>query len=135
MPALNFTNHNAALVASGRKPHTIRAMRKRPFAVGDRLMHKVGQRTARCRPLGQSTAAVVLNCVIDPTLGQVTLGGVVIPCRRVLLLAQADGFSSTEGFFRYFGGGLTGQLIGWDSIATPDGVTIPTYLRDLDYLP
>ena len=134
MPALNFTRHNAALVATGRKPHTIRATRKRPFAVGDRLTHYTGQRTESCRPLGQSTAAVVLDCVIDPTLGQVTLGGVVIPCRRALLLAQADGFSSTEDFFRFFSGGLTGQLIGWDSIATPDGVTIPTNLRELDYL-
>ena len=135
MPALNFTSHNAPLVAGGLKPHTIRQQRKRPFQPGDTLTHYTGQRTPNCRPLGQSTAAVVLDCIIDPVLGQVTLGGVVIPCRRVLLLAQADGFDSTEAFFRFFHRGLAGQLIGWESITTTTGEIIPTTLRELDYLP
>ena len=135
MPALNFTTANATLVTKGLKPHTIRAMRKRPFKQGDLLTHYTGQRTPHCRSLGVSTAAVVLDCVIDPVLGQVTLGGAIIPCRRVLALAQADGFSSTEDFFRFFLRGLTGQLIGWESITTPTGEIIPTVLRELDYLP
>lgn len=135
MPSLNFTSHNASLVAKGLKPHAIRAMRKRPFKPGDTLYHKTGQRTTRYRALGESTADVVLDCTIDPLEGRVTLGGAVIPCNRVLLLAQANGFNSTEEFFRFYGAGLIGQLIGWESITTPNGATIPTRLVDLDYLP
>jgi len=134
MPALNFTPHNAALVIMGRKPHTIRQQRKRPFQVGDRLIHYRGQRTADCVCLGESIAAVVLPCCILPTDKTVRLGNRLLPSHQVLALGQSDGFDSIEKFFKFFKGGLLGQLIGWDSITTPGGLVYPTQLQTLDYL-
>jgi hypothetical protein len=51
MPAFNYKKQFAELVATGRKRQTIRAMRKRPIKVGDKLYHFTGMRTKQCSQL------------------------------------------------------------------------------------
>jgi hypothetical protein len=91
-------------------------MQERPFQVGDCLYFKTGQRTKDCQDVGESVAAVVSPVTVNPALGTVTLDGRVWQCRHVLLLAQAEGFDSVEAFFSFFGKGIAGQLIGWQSV-------------------
>lgn len=132
MPALNFTAHNAPLVREGRKPTTIRAMRKRPFRQGDYLKLFTGQRTSGCRSLGEASAAIVYPVTIDPTEGTVTINGRVWQSRHLLQLAQAEGFDSVLSFFEFFRAGLAGQIIGWGAV-TYLGQTVPTTLDELNH--
>jgi len=59
MPAIGFQKRFVPLVESGEKRQTIRAMRKRPFVVGDRLYLYSGMRTKQCRKLGEASAIEV----------------------------------------------------------------------------
>ena len=134
MPALNFTPRNAALVAAGTKSHTIRAMRKRPFREGDRLIHLTGQRTPGCVRLGESVANVVMNCEVIPQHQNVVINGATLSRDAIAALSVADGFDSVSDFFAFFNGGIRGQLIGWEWIITPDGEKIETGLMSLEYI-
>ena len=51
MPAINFQPRFADLVESGRKTQTIRKANR--FKVGDKVALYTGQRTKRCRKLGE----------------------------------------------------------------------------------
>lgn len=147
MPALNYTDHNAILVKSGKKPHTIRQTRKRLFRVGDKLYHYNKQRSPECVKLGESIASIVLDCVIIPYRKHVLLDGYVLSPAMIESLAKADGFDDSQGFFEFFQSrlnhgmlGMPGQLIGWDDITFDDECThfiqtrIRTGLKTLPYL-
>ena len=134
MPALNYTPRNAALVAAGTKPHTIRAMRKRPFHGGDHLIHFTGQRTPGCVRLGESIAAVVMDCEVIPQQQAVVINGITLSHDAIAALSAADGFNSVPDFFAFFKGGIRGQLIGWEWIITPSEGKIETNLINLEYI-
>jgi len=59
MPALNFKKQFIEKILSGEKKQTIRAMRKRPFKVGDRLYLYTWMRTRWCRKLGEAVCTKV----------------------------------------------------------------------------
>lgn len=120
MPALNFKARWADKVESGEKPHTIRALRKRPFKVGDRVYLYTGMRTRTCRKLGESDCIRVEPIKIGQTacepLGFVEIGKVRLFAAQIMALARNDGFEALDEFFDFFvpnGGVFEGQFIEW----------------------
>ena len=65
MPLLNFQKRFVTQVESGRKRQTIRAMRKIPFKVGDKLFLYTGLRTKDCRKLGEVICERVRHILIE----------------------------------------------------------------------
>lgn len=127
MPALNYQLWKARKVESGECQQTIRANRKRPFRVGDRLYHYEGMRTNKCRKLGEAictkAATIVLgkDSVVIPVFSiYPLLSGRVLKAKERDALARADGFKDYAGMQAWFGKvhGLpfSGQLIRWGRI-------------------
>jgi len=125
MPALSFKAQFADAVERGEKRQTIRARRKRPFMVSDRLYLYTGMRTKACRKLGESTCTEVLPIEIcirrehQCVYGWVTVGGNLLSEYQILQLAQADGFSSAAEFFKFFcedAERFRGQLVKWGDL-------------------
>lgn len=127
MPALNFNKQFAPAVASGEKQQTIRAWRKRPLCVGDRVYLYVGQRTKRCHKLGESICTRA-----DPIRIEVTVCAWGVLKARIYINAQllnaadsdelvrADGFETHAEFCGWFcphGGKFDGQLVQWAKLA------------------
>jgi len=122
MPALSFKAQFAPLVESGQKRQTIRAWRKRPIKVGQRLYLYAGMRTKACRKLGESECTEAIPIEIqgyswDARLGQVVLWHEFLLWQyEVRQIAVADGFETVEEFFKFFspdGEKFEGQLIKW----------------------
>lgn len=128
MPAWNFKARFADLVASGAKPHTIRAPRKdgRVSKVGEPAHLYTGMRTRECRKLHTGTVLAVTRIQIDAMFGRVILDGGSINYggdRRSLSeaeiarLVKLDGFASDLDFFNWFeethGDEFHGDLIEW----------------------
>ena len=133
MPALNYQPQWADRVASGTKPHTIRATRKRPFKVGDRLIHYQGMRTKKCTLLGESISAVVMDVEIDTYHRTIRNGSDLLDADAI---ARADGFDSLRQMMQFFshrqqGWVFYGQLVAWESIVTPGGLLIPCDISHL----
>lgn len=107
----------------GGKRQTIRALRKRPFRVGDSLQLYTGLRTKNCQKLGDA----VCTDLHGVTIGAMTVivGGLYLNDYQIDQLACADGFDSAEDFFAFFktpkGTPFIGQLIQWDDIQVADG--------------
>lgn len=127
MPALSYKARFVDLVASGHKPHSIRAWRKRPFKVGDVLMHYTAMRTKACRKIRPDTlctAAVPIK--INARLRQVTIGAEGsrfykrgrLNDSSLIALGVLDGFDNINEFFQFFaethGVVFTGQLVEWN---------------------
>ena len=116
MPALNYQERFAPLVESGRKKQTIRAWRKRPFRVGDRLYHYTGMRTKSCRKLLESTCTEAIPIVID---GACVCVNDVIPLAvyERNKLARADRFKDYDEMEAWFQAThempFSGQVIRW----------------------
>jgi hypothetical protein len=113
MPAWNFKSCFAALVASGAKPHTIRARRKdgRSPKVGEPAYLYTGMRTRACRLLRTETVLAVTPIKIIPGFGRVVLGAGSLnyPGKRrelsraeIARLANLDGFDGDHEFFDWF---------------------------------
>jgi len=116
MAALNFLKKYAPAVEAGTKRQTIRAQRKRPIRVNDKLFLYTGMRNSNCRKLAETIAQSVEHIVID-TDG-VVVGSDPLTTREIFELAQADGFKNKDDFMRYFrhsdqGLPFIGQLIKW----------------------
>ena len=118
-PALNFQARFAPIVESGEKRQTIRAYRKdgRDPKVGDTLYLYTGQRTKRCRKLGEARCRSV-----QPI--QIRVGNIALPgkrggstSRQCHAIARADGFSDWSAMTRWFsrthGLPFKGLLIRW----------------------
>lgn len=123
MPALGFKKQFADRVLSGEKLQTIRALRKRPFAVGDKLHLYTGMRTKACRKLGEAVAARVhqISIGVGPLGTDITINGK--SCRGLREgIAVADGFSCSAEMLDWFrkthGLPFHGQLIQWDEVTT-----------------
>ncbi len=133
MPALSYQARFVQLVSDGRKPHTIRAWRQRPFKAGDVLMHYTAMRTKRCRKIRPDTvctavAPIEVNArrgwvIISPSAGHYPIGR--LTARWIERLAQRDGFTCADDFFAFFkeahDGMLCGQLVEWDPFAIIPG--------------
>jgi hypothetical protein len=120
MPLLGYKSQFAALVESGEKRQTIRAMRKRPFKVGDRLYHYTGLRTKACRKLLESDCTAADDIFIDKK-GNVYINGRCLYESAKESFAYADGFrhpgflwaQMLEFFKTVHGLPFTGQIIKW----------------------
>jgi hypothetical protein len=137
MPALSYKSRFVSLVATGEKPHSIRAWRRRHFKKGDALMHYTAMRTKQCRKIRRDTiCTAAAEIFIDATKGIVVVNGGSRFYRdgaqtltQIEELARRDGFADAEEFFAFFNRGfnlvLCGQLIEWDPFANP-----PSAIRD-----
>ena len=116
MPALNFKTRFAEAVEWGAKVETIRARRKRPIKVGDRLYLYTGQRTKSCRKLGEGRCHTIKSVCIWPD--SIVIEGVKIPWGwHADCFARRDGFEDWPEMRDWFVGerGLPfrGVLIKW----------------------
>jgi len=93
MPLLGYKKQFAPLVESGEKRQTIRAIRKRPFKVGDRLFHYEGLRTKSCRKLLENNCDAADDILIDVN-GNVYING------RCLYESAKESFAYNDGFRR-----------------------------------
>lgn len=116
MPALNFQKQFADLVEKGIKKQTIRAYRKRPFKIGDKLYLYTGMRTKKCKNLGEVKCKGVYHFRINE-FGLFFINGKLLMGKDQFLFALQDGFSSTlemiDWFDKNHGLPFKGQLIIW----------------------
>ena len=120
MPLLGYKKQFVPLVEFGEKRQTIRATRKRPFKVGDRLYHYFGLRTKSCRKLLESDCTAVDDILIDEK-GDVYINGHELFELSKESLAYSDGFRPAgkawrqmlNFFITVHGLPFTGQLIKW----------------------
>ena len=121
MPLLGYKKQFVPLVESWEKRQTIRAIRKRPFKVGDRLYHYFGLRTKSCRKLLESDCTAADDILIDEK-GDVYINGeMLLFTMSKESLAYADGFRPAGKawgqmlhFFKTVHGlPFTGQLVKW----------------------
>ena len=96
MVALNFQERFGDDVESGRKPHTVRLVRKHPIKVGDKLQLYVGMRTKRCRKLADAV------CVkIEPIyVNRANDGRLLVKISdQYLSIIDQDSFAVRDGFY------------------------------------
>lgn len=124
MPALNFMKQFAPMVELGLKEpehpeakrQTIRAYRKdgRDPKPGQTLYLYTGQRTIKCKKIGESTCTETTDIFID--YGKIYLNGFPITKLESLTLAIADGFHTRKEFQDFFNRSsfpFYGLLIKW----------------------
>lgn len=121
MPSLNYRPWKARKVESGECRQTIRPQRKRPFRVGDRLIHYEGMRTKECRKLGESVCTKVVPISINRDFVCMDFfSGRCLKERERDTLARADGFKDYAEMQAWFaakhGFPFSGQLIRWGQI-------------------
>lgn len=120
MPALNYQPWKAEKVESGECMQTIRALRSRPFKIGDRLYHYLGMRTKACRKLGESVCTEAIPIAIDGF--HISLAGELLGYIGALHIARGDGFRGLDAMIAWFekthGQPFTGQVIRWQEIET-----------------
>ncbi|XHR27534.1 MAG: hypothetical protein ACFUZC_16510 [Chthoniobacteraceae bacterium] len=91
MPALNFLKRFADDVESGHKLHTIRAKRKHPIKVGDRLFLNTGMRTKKWfRRLREAQCTKIEEIIITDYF--VYVNEKCLSLEEMNALARADGF-------------------------------------------
>jgi len=120
MPALNFKAQFADAVESGMKRQTIRATRKRPINVGDKLYLYTGMRTKQCRKLGEAVCRAAVPLTMQLHAGdfyRFKLAGRVMTTFEKDSLALADGFRDFDRLAAWFeqthGLPFEGQVIRW----------------------
>ena len=128
MPALNFQARFADDVESGVKPQSIRAWRKRPFKLNDRVYLYTGMRTKACRKLGESDCIAVEPVTIRRVEGScvaIIVGKQLLTRGQAEQVARDDGFDTLDEFAAFFVSGdegtFSGQLIRWDVPITKTG--------------
>lgn len=106
MPSLNFQQQFKSDILALKKPHTIRAKRKRDIKPGDTLHLFTGLRTKKAVKF-----AICPSCpqIQDITIAyppndtpHVILQGKRLNRRETEELAQRDGFSTSADFFEFF---------------------------------
>lgn len=120
MPILNFKAEFAQLVQAGVKKQTIRAKRKYPVKVGDRLYLYTGLRTKYANKLKETVCTGVFDLVIAKKYDIYVDGAVMFESMKESF-AYADGFGGLdpwENMIRFFrrnhGLPFHGDLILWD---------------------
>lgn len=135
MPALSYKKQFVLKVADGSKPHSIRAWRKRPFRVGDTLMHYFGMRTKQCRKIRADTICTKARPIEIRVNAEgwvvVILAGKTLPMQTVQTLARRDGFRDASEFAQFFrdthGPDFSGQLVEWNP-SGPQPLTLSSQL-------
>ena len=115
MPALNFKAEFVPGILAMLDPEyakrtgikakttTIRATRKHPIRKGERLYLYTGQRTKRCRKLGEVVCAKVQNIIIvDTKESQIHLDGYVFEKGENNRIAREDGFKNADEMISWF---------------------------------
>jgi hypothetical protein len=114
MPSLSFQKRFAPAIISGEKTQTIRAQRKRPIKVGDKLYLVTGMRTASCKKIKEAvcTSTRYVNIYRDRVIyadGQ--------EVHALDLFAQSDGFEDFRAMIVWFEKNhelpFYGQIIRW----------------------
>jgi hypothetical protein len=128
MPAYNFQAKFAAMIESGLKRQTIRAIGKRRHArPGDALQLYTGQRTKVCRklltpdPICTAVHSVLINKFSERRHEgdryQMYLDGNIVFRHDAYQIALADGFEDRATFFHFFddmhGMPFHGVMIQW----------------------
>ena len=121
MPLLSFSVFKDKIL-SGAKRHTIRAPRKIPIKVGDKLYMWWKSRSPKEKEkLGESTCIRITPITITE-LGA-SCEDIGVKCHCLDLFAQCDGFDNWQQMIEFFdkthGLPFTGVLIEWDSIKSP----------------
>ncbi len=121
MPLLSFSVFKDKIL-SGAKRRTIRAPRKIPIKVGDRLYMWWKSRSPKEKEkLGESTCIRIAPITITE-LG-VSCEDIGVKCHCLDLFAKCDGFNNWQELIEFFekthGLPFTGVLIEWDSIKSP----------------
>ena len=124
MPLLNFQKRFVTQVESGRKRQTIRAMRKIPFKVGDKLFLYTGLRTKDCRKLGEVICERVRHILIEMKKDGISHHFITVNGDKECLygeilrnIAIQDGFLSVVELISFFKKThslpFNGQIINW----------------------
>jgi hypothetical protein len=120
MPLLNFKSQFVQPIREGRKRHTIRAERKIPVKVGDKLYLYSGlrQKGAFRILLDAVTCTRVENIVIgygEARRFVLTVDGQVLDRSERERLARADGFKDFDKMMEFWRGRLPfkGNIIHW----------------------
>ena len=132
MVALSFKGQFEEPIKAGTKRQTIRAERKRPPRVGERLQLYCGMRTRHCRkivPDPLCTEVCVVLIVVDPDhqelIAEINFGDFKLNANEIERFAVADGFTASAGcsarramgnfWMRHHGPGeFMGLLIRWE---------------------
>lgn len=101
MPAYNFKDRFADMVAILDKRQTIRPKRKRATKPGDILFLYEGMRTKHCRRLAIQTCKSVEDILLHPEYG-VLMGGHWLNHGEAEELALNDGFDSLADLMEWF---------------------------------
>jgi len=123
MPAYNFKKEFAYLVETGQKLQTIREVRKRKTALGDKIFLYSGMRTKACRLLGMGEIVGVQKFILHSretfTIADIDIPA--MPWKDGLKLARQDGFDTWEEFVKFFedhyGLPFFGEIIRWRKIS------------------
>ncbi len=111
MPALNFKEYFVRKIKTGEKTQTIRPVHKRLIRVGDTLYLYTGQRTKKCRKLGEYVCNKTTKIRLEyygesPRTG--ILFGKIFEGERQMSLGEIhnmildDGFETIKEFFQFF---------------------------------
>jgi len=102
MPLIGFQPRFAALVESGKKTQTIRAPRKVPIRVGDRLYLWTGLRTKKARKLGEGIVESVERIEFsEDGTGRILRTGSRRLWRRLRHAPFAHSIAVADGFENY----------------------------------
>lgn len=114
MPSLSFQKRFAPAIISCAKTQTIRAQRKRPIKVGDKLYLFTGMRTPQCKKIKETVCIFSRYVNIDRD-GIVWADGERV--NAVDVFAMRDGFDTFEDMVKWFDKvhqlPFYGQVIRW----------------------
>lgn len=117
MPALNFQKQFVSAVEDGTKRQTIRALRKRPFKVGDVLYLYAGMRTKQCKKLATVACVSAEHIWINSYRRIVEVRNRQLDKGEVEMLAKSDGFMDAKAMYAWFckthSNDFYGDLIKW----------------------
>ncbi len=140
MVAYSFKRFLVEPIRSGRKPHTIRADRKRHARPGETLQLYTGMRTKACMLIGTATCSDVQPITLD-FVGETIKIGHRRPIRRrsrgpdryaeLDAFAWSDGFENWPALFRFWGqehaaiARWSGVIIFWIDFKMPEASAQP----------
>lgn len=117
MALLGFKKRFVPMIEDGIKRHTIRALRGRPFKVGETLHLYASPRTKSMRLIFRSTCTKIQRIEIIQTKGvpDVFIGHQLLPIEECEDLARNDGFASFAEMMSFFSARLpfSGILVHW----------------------
>lgn len=125
MPILNFKERFVPHIESRRKKHTIRAKRKYPCKVGDKLYLYTGLRTKKAKKISVEECSMVQDIKFDtpypdaevilPWDVTVTIDGIGLGADEMETLAYHDGFKDFAEMVSFWNGRLPfeGDIIHW----------------------